>query len=362
MRRRIVVVGRPVAGWHDGARDRPDAVAVDHHVDRDDDHEDQRQAGLDEDLDRLAGEGHDLARAAGDALADRLQRGLALLLDLQVDAVAVQPVLQLGQLAVGIVDVARDVALEARDLVGDRVREQEPEPDEQRHHRHHHDPDRGAARDPQLLQQRHERVQQQRDQPGDDEQQQDAARRSAAAGTRRRSPPAAAPSAPSAGPARGAMFAGGAGVGSFSGGDSGPASPTSSSGFAASSSVCRVIHCQYARITAILFIGDVVGRAGRRVLRELLPALREELAPDFVVVNGENAAGGHRHHAQGGGRAASGSASDAITLGNHTFRHREVWPYLEYERRIVRPVQLPAHAARAAGRRSSSATGCRWAS
>ena len=46
------------------------------------------------------------------------------------------------------------------------------------------------------------------------------------------------------------------------------------------------------RITAILFIGDVVARAGRRAVRELLPGLREELGADFVVVNGENAAGG----------------------------------------------------------------------
>ena len=50
--------------------------------------------------------------------------------------------------------------------------------------------------------------------------------------------------------------------------------------------------CLRAAITSILFIGDVVGRAGRRALRELLPGLRDELATDFVVVNGENAAGG----------------------------------------------------------------------
>jgi hypothetical protein len=45
-------------------------------------------------------------------------------------------------------------------------------------------------------------------------------------------------------------------------------------------------------VTAILFIGDVVARAGRRVVRDLLPALREEHGLDFVVANGENAAGG----------------------------------------------------------------------
>jgi metallophosphoesterase (TIGR00282 family) len=83
-------------------------------------------------------------------------------------------------------------------------------------------------------------------------------------------------------------------------------------------------------ITAILFIGDVVGRAGRRVMRELLPALREELGTDFVVANGENAAGGV-----------------GITLGNHTYRHREIWPYLDAEPHIVRPANyLPGQPGR----------------
>src|SRR5215207_4763038 len=45
-------------------------------------------------------------------------------------------------------------------------------------------------------------------------------------------------------------------------------------------------------LTAILFVGDVVGSAGRRALRTMLGELRDELAADFVVVNGENAAGG----------------------------------------------------------------------
>ncbi len=80
----------------------------------------------------------------------------------------------------------------------------------------------------------------------------------------------------------------------------------------------------------------MVGRAGRRALRELLPGLREELAPDFVVVNGENAAGGIGITPKEADEIL-GLDVDAITLGNHTYRHREVWPYLESERRIVRP-------------------------
>jgi 2',3'-cyclic-nucleotide 2'-phosphodiesterase len=101
-------------------------------------------------------------------------------------------------------------------------------------------------------------------------------------------------------------------------------------------------------ITAILFIGDVVGRAGRRALRELLPQLRSELAPDFVVVNGENAAGGMGIAPKEADEIFAAGA-DVITLGNHTYRHREVWPYLDEQPRIVRPANfLPTQPGRGA--------------
>src|SRR4051795_156236 len=95
-------------------------------------------------------------------------------------------------------------------------------------------------------------------------------------------------------------------------------------------------------MTAILFVGDVVGSVGRQALRALLPGLREELGLDFVVVNGENAAGG-------GGippRSADeifDSGADVITLGNHTYRHRDVYRYLDDHPRIIRPANyLPS--------------------
>jgi 2',3'-cyclic-nucleotide 2'-phosphodiesterase len=80
----------------------------------------------------------------------------------------------------------------------------------------------------------------------------------------------------------------------------------------------------------------VVGRAGRRTLRELLPGLREELGADFVVANGENAAGGVGITPKEADELLARGV-DAITLGNHTYRHREIWPYLESQPRIVRP-------------------------
>src|SRR5918996_618511 len=90
----------------------------------------------------------------------------------------------------------------------------------------------------------------------------------------------------------------------------------------------------------LLFVGDVVGGIGRRTLAQLLPGLRDRHRPDFVVVNGENAAGGlgiTRKTA----RELFDQGVDAITLGNHAYRHREVYDYLDREPRIVRPANFP---------------------
>ena len=94
-----------------------------------------------------------------------------------------------------------------------------------------------------------------------------------------------------------------------------------------------------ARETSILFIGDVVGRTGRQTLEKLLPALREELDPTFVVINGENAAGGIGITPKEAD-ALYALGADAITLGNHTYRHREVWPYLDEQPNILRPANF----------------------
>ena len=86
----------------------------------------------------------------------------------------------------------------------------------------------------------------------------------------------------------------------------------------------------------LLFIGDVVGSPGRQVLEATLPALREQHQPDWLVVNGENSAGGLGVTAKTA-RAFFEMGADAITLGNHAYRHRDVYPYLDEEPRIVRP-------------------------
>jgi 2',3'-cyclic-nucleotide 2'-phosphodiesterase len=90
----------------------------------------------------------------------------------------------------------------------------------------------------------------------------------------------------------------------------------------------------------LLFVGDVVGGIGRRTLAALLPGLRDELRPDFVVVNGENAAGGVGI-TEKTARELLEIGADAITLGNHAYRHREVYGFLDREPRIVRPANYP---------------------
>jgi len=87
---------------------------------------------------------------------------------------------------------------------------------------------------------------------------------------------------------------------------------------------------------SILFVGDVVGGLGRRTLLDCLPILRESHHPTFVVVNAENAAGGLGVTPKIADELFAAGV-DAITLGNHAYHRREIYPYLENESRIVRP-------------------------
>jgi metallophosphoesterase (TIGR00282 family) len=91
----------------------------------------------------------------------------------------------------------------------------------------------------------------------------------------------------------------------------------------------------------LLFIGDVVGGVGRRALEALLPGLRDRYQPDFVVVNGENSAGGLGITEKIALDWLDRGGVDAITLGNHAFKHREVYEFLDRDQRIVRPSNYP---------------------
>ena len=90
----------------------------------------------------------------------------------------------------------------------------------------------------------------------------------------------------------------------------------------------------------LLFIGDVVGRAGRAVLLERLPDLRRRWKLDFVVVNSENAAGGFGITETIADEFLTAGA-DCLTLGNHSFDQREALVFIERQERLIRPVNYP---------------------
>jgi metallophosphoesterase (TIGR00282 family) len=88
-----------------------------------------------------------------------------------------------------------------------------------------------------------------------------------------------------------------------------------------------------------LFLGDIIGRPGRKILKEYLPRLIEEHSPSLVIANGENAAGGigltpdicQQLLAQ----------VDVLTSGNHIWDKREIFSYLDQEPRLLRPANYP---------------------
>ncbi len=90
----------------------------------------------------------------------------------------------------------------------------------------------------------------------------------------------------------------------------------------------------------LLFIGDVVGRSGRAAVIQQAPLLRARWSLDFIIVNGENAAGGF-------GLTESiyqeflAAGVDAVTLGNHAFDQREALVFIERQPRLIRPANYP---------------------
>lgn len=87
----------------------------------------------------------------------------------------------------------------------------------------------------------------------------------------------------------------------------------------------------------LLFVGDIFGKPGRRVLSQHLPQIRDQF--DFIIVNGENAAGGFGLN-QESAKAIFAAGADCITLGNHTWANKEVFRLID-DMRIVRPFNYP---------------------
>ena len=90
----------------------------------------------------------------------------------------------------------------------------------------------------------------------------------------------------------------------------------------------------------LIFIGDVIGKAGRQAVHNELPKLRNSFKPDLVVLNGENAAGGFGITEKIFDELC-GSGADVITLGNHAFDQREALVFIERTDNLLRPVNYP---------------------
>ena len=90
----------------------------------------------------------------------------------------------------------------------------------------------------------------------------------------------------------------------------------------------------------LLFIGDIVGRSGRKIVLERMPKLVSDWKLDFVALNGENAAGGFGI-TEALYQELLDAGADAITLGNHAWDQREALVFIERAERLVRPLNFP---------------------
>lgn len=90
----------------------------------------------------------------------------------------------------------------------------------------------------------------------------------------------------------------------------------------------------------LLFLGDIVGRSGRTIIRERLPDLRKQLKLDFVIVNAENAAAGFGLTSKICNELFD-QGVDMISGGNHSFDQKEIMSIMDSEPRILRPANFP---------------------
>ncbi|MBO8137458.1 MAG: TIGR00282 family metallophosphoesterase [Desulfotomaculum sp.] len=90
----------------------------------------------------------------------------------------------------------------------------------------------------------------------------------------------------------------------------------------------------------VLMIGDIVGKPGRLAVKECLPSLKADMKLDFVIANGENAAGG-KGITKVVAKELFSYGIDMLTMGNHVWNQKEIFDYLPKESRIIRPANYP---------------------
>jgi metallophosphoesterase (TIGR00282 family) len=90
----------------------------------------------------------------------------------------------------------------------------------------------------------------------------------------------------------------------------------------------------------ILFIGDIIGKLGRKICRQLIPELKKELRPDLIMVNGENSAHGYGI-TEKVYKELLEMGIEAITMGNHTWDKRELTRTIDNLPLVIRPANYP---------------------
>lgn len=90
----------------------------------------------------------------------------------------------------------------------------------------------------------------------------------------------------------------------------------------------------------VVYLGDIMGRSGRKIVAEKLPEIMERLKPDFTVVNGENAAAGFGITSKIA-KELFDMGVDVISTGNHVWDQKETRTYINTEKRLIRPINFP---------------------
>lgn len=90
----------------------------------------------------------------------------------------------------------------------------------------------------------------------------------------------------------------------------------------------------------ILYCGDIVGRAGRNAITKHINGLKDKYKLDSVIINGENATHGFGL-SKSNAEELLNSGVDAITTGNHIWQQRDIYPFLDESKKIIRPINYP---------------------
>ncbi|UHA73866.1 TIGR00282 family metallophosphoesterase [Paenibacillus sp. 481] len=90
----------------------------------------------------------------------------------------------------------------------------------------------------------------------------------------------------------------------------------------------------------VMFIGDIVGNTGRKAVKLLLPSLKQKYQPHIIIANAENAAGG-RGVTEAIVREFANLGIHGFTMGNHTWDNRDIFEWIDDEKRLVRPANFP---------------------